>query len=148
MSSVKAVRSALLWLIAAVVLGVAEVLTLTLVLGFVAIGTLAGAGAAALGAGWLVQTVAALGTSALLLVAVRPVVRRHQHPGHQVLTGAEAMRGLTGIVTVPVGTGRGQINLRGERWAAVAAYEGPELAVGASVTVLRVDGATVVVAPV
>ena len=65
------------WLVAAVVLGVLEVTTLTLVLGFFAGGALAAALVAALGGPVVLQIVSFLVVSLALLGLIRPVVRTH-----------------------------------------------------------------------
>lgn len=59
---------------------------------------------------------------------------------------AEAMIGLRGEALGPMAPG-GRVCVRGENWAARLADEGVELDAGTAVTVLAVEGLTLVVTP-
>lgn len=87
----------------------------------------------ALGVVGLVALVVALGLGVALTQAQR----------RRVLTGAEGMVGLPGVVTVG-GSGAGRVRVQGEDWA--ASWQGT-LEPGAPVRVLKVDGPTLLVEP-
>lgn len=133
-----------LWLLAAAGLLVAEVLTLTLVLGALAAAALVAAGLAALDVAVAGQVggfaVAAAGFSA---AAVPVLKRRRTQP--QSLTGVAALVGRTALVTAEVTAEGGRVTLGGESWAARPLDATRTLAGGQSVTVASVDGATLVV---
>ncbi len=86
--------------------------------------------------------------SGLLLVAARPPLLaylRSRVP--QIATGTAALVGAEGEVLVAVSREGGRVKLAGEVWTARSATGGLPLEVGSSVRVVRIDGATAVVAP-
>ena len=85
--------SAIVWLVAAVLLGILEVMSLDFVLIMLAAGALAGAGAAALGAPLIVQVGAAAGVAVIGIFAVRPIALQHLRSGPSALTGVDALIG-------------------------------------------------------
>ncbi|MEO9323812.1 NfeD family protein [Nocardioides sp. C4-1] len=134
------------WLAAAAILGVAELMSLDLVLVMLAVGAVAGMVAALVGAPVLLQLLVAGGAAAAMLALVRPPVVKRLHTGpdlrlgHGKLVGQEAR--VTAAVT-PHETGR--VRLGGEEWSA-APYDGlSTIAVGATVEVLEIRGATALV---
>jgi membrane protein implicated in regulation of membrane protease activity len=138
----------LIWLAVALVAGTVEVLTLDLIFLMVAGGAVAAAIAAAFGAPVVVDVLVFAATSALLLVAARPPMLayvRHSVPG--TATGPAALVGSQGEVLVPVSRDGGRVKLAGEVWTARSATGGLPLEVGSQVQVVRIDGATAVVAP-
>ena len=66
------------WIVFALLLGGLEIVTLDLTFAMLAVGALAGAAAGALGAGLLVQVLAAAAVSIAMLGVVRPVALRHE----------------------------------------------------------------------
>jgi membrane protein implicated in regulation of membrane protease activity len=136
-----------LWLIAAVVLGLIEVTTLTLVVGFFAGGAIAAAIADLLGAGIPVQVAVFIVVSVASLGLIRPVIRSHLRPGIGARTGVAALVGRSAIVTERVDAHHGQIKLAGEIWTA-RPYD-PSLIIepGSSVDVMEIQGATAMVYP-
>jgi membrane protein implicated in regulation of membrane protease activity len=135
-----------IWLVVAGGLLVAELFTLTFVLGLLAAAAAVTAGAAAVGVPTAGQ-IAVFGVgSAVGYVLVRPFERQHQRrPG--ISTGTAALEGRRAIVTEAISDGTGRVKLGGESWAARALTPGTTVAIGASVVVNAVDGATVVVFP-
>lgn len=137
-----------LWLVTAAGLAGVELLTLDLM--FLMIATGAGAaGVVALAGGplWLQLAVFAA-TALLMLAAVRPVALRHLRKD----TGASASYldslpgrrvAAQGAITADAGT----LTLDGETWTARVEAGAPDAGPGAEVTVLRVEGATLVVRP-
>lgn len=136
-------------ILAGVALGV-EMLTATFYFALVAVGALAGVGAAAVGAPPLIQGIVMGAVTLLGIVFVRPFARKHfsrvpalSRTGVDALTGSEALA-LTGID----GSG-GQIKLKGEVWSA---RTDPDISTepispNSRVSVSRIDGATALVFP-
>jgi membrane protein implicated in regulation of membrane protease activity len=135
-----------LWLAAAVVLCILEVVTgVTLVFLMLAAGSLAAAATAALtGSDWLPWVVFSAG-SAAMVVFVRPVAHRHLRQPARLRSGTAALIGADAEVLAEV-TGRdGRVKLRGELWSARSYDPGSTFEVGQTVQVLAIDGATALV---
>lgn len=136
-----------LWLIVALVLGIGEVVTGGLLyLGMLAIGALAGGAASAVtGNEWIAFAV--FGATSLAMIGlVRPVARRHLVVPIESRSGAAALIGAEARVLETVDGSDGRVKLRGEVWSA-RAYDGNTVfEPGATVQVLQIDGATVLVA--
>ncbi|GAA2872684.1 NfeD family protein [Streptosporangium fragile] len=137
-----------IWLIVAVTLGVAEIFTLTMVLGMFGGAALFAALAAAIGLPVPLQMVVftvALGAG---LVVVRPVARRHlRQPPPDQRFGVQALVGRPAYVLREV-TGRdGRVQIGGEEWSARAYDETLVIPAGAVVDVIEIEGATALVYP-
>lgn len=134
------------WVVVAAICGGAEVLTLGLVLGMIALAAGAAAIVAGLGADVVWQVLTFGVATPLLLTVVRPVARRHLHVA-ETRTGVAALVGRQAVVLHQVDGHSGQVRLGGEIWSA-RAYDGmaviPE---GATVDVLSIEGATALVHP-
>jgi membrane protein implicated in regulation of membrane protease activity len=138
----------LLWLALALAAGTAEVLSLNLIFLMVAGGGLAAAVVAAVGLGISVQVVVFAVITALLLVAARPPLLayvRRSLPATAM--NAAALVGQDAKVVVEVTPSSGRVKLAGEIWSARSVAGGYPLEVGSTVQVVRIDGATAVVAP-
>ena len=138
----------LLWLALALAAGTAEVLSLNLIFLMVAGGGLAAAVVAAFGLGISVQAVVFAVITALLLVAARPPLLayvRRSLPATAM--NAAALVGQDAKVVVEVTPSSGRVKLAGEIWSARSVAGGYPLEVGSTVQVVRIDGATAVVAP-
>lgn len=141
-----------LWLVVVVVAVIAELLTLSLVFGMIAAGSLIG-GLGTWLLGWppALQVVAAAALSALLVFAIRPLLYRalvHGRP--RALTNVDALAGMSARATATFVDGTGYARLaNGETWTARLddAHEHAAVDAGARLTVVAVDGATAVVAP-
>lgn len=132
------------WLGLAVVLAVVEMLSLDLVLLMFAVGALAAAAAAGLGAPiWLTLPVFAVVSLALLFL-VRPSVVAKLHAGPTLQTGHVNLVGATAVVVEPVDERNGRVQLRGELWSARATGDAV-FDTGAEVVVTQIEGATAVV---
>lgn len=143
----------LLWLALALGAGIAEVLSLNLVFLMIAGGGVAAAVAAALGAGLPVELLVFAAVTALLLVGARPPLLRYVRQSvPATTTNTAALVGREAEVLVPVTPDGGRVRLAGEVWSAravtgVPGQSGYPLEVGSAVQVVRIDGATAVVAP-
>jgi membrane protein implicated in regulation of membrane protease activity len=137
----------LLWLAAAVLLGVVESLTLTLVFGLLAGAALAAAVAAGLGASVPIQLLAFAVTAGVGLVAVRPVAKRHLALPPVSREGSDALIGRSAVVTREVSATGGLVHLSGEDWSARPYDEDLVIPPGVRVDVFEIDGATALVHP-
>jgi membrane protein implicated in regulation of membrane protease activity len=135
-----------LWMIAAGLLAVGEMFTLGFFLGPVAIAAVLAAIVALAGGGvalqWIVFTAVA-GASVLVL---RPIARRHLRTPLQLRTGTAALIGAPALVLERVDGQGGQVKIGGEIWSARAFDEDQTFEPGTRVEVLKIDGATALVA--
>ncbi|HEY3714710.1 MAG TPA: NfeD family protein [Jatrophihabitantaceae bacterium] len=135
----------LIWVIAAGVLAGAETLSLDLVLIMCAGGAAGGAITAAAGGGAVLQVIVAIVSAALLLGVVRPVAKRHLIGIGTHQTGSAALVGKQAIVLSAVDAHDGRVRLNGAEWSARSYDRTQSLAVGETVRVMEIDGATAVV---
>ena len=138
--------AAVIWLIVALGLAGAEALT-----GDTFLLMLGGGALAAAGSSWLLDLpiwtdgAVFLAVSVLLLVLVRPVLRRRLTPAKSLTTGIEALQGKTALVLDRVASDEGQVKVDGQVWTARPLNEGDVFEPGERVTVMHIDGATAVV---
>ena len=135
-----------LWMIAAGLFAVGEMFTLGFFLGPVAVAAVTAAIVALAGGGvalqWIVFTVMA-GASLLVL---RPIARRHLRTPMQLRTGTAALIGCPATVLERVDGNGGQVKLQGEIWSARSFDEDQVFEPGTRVEVLKIEGATALVA--
>ena len=114
-----------IWLIVAAALGVAELLTVTLALGLLAVAAVAAAG----------------------LGVIRPIAMRHiKHPP-PLRTGVAALVGRSAIVVEEINGHSGRVRIGGEIWTSRAYDETLVIPVGAKVDVMQIEGVTALVYP-
>ena len=133
------------WTALAILLGVAELLSLDLVLLMLAVGAGAGILTALLGLPVAVQVLAAIGTSIAMLALVRPSMVKRMHGGPELVMGHDALVGKQGVVVSRVTADSGQVRIAGELWSARAYDETTVIEEGARVDVFQIDGATALV---
>lgn len=135
----------MLWLIAAGVLAIAEMLSLDLALIMCAGAALVAAGSGGLGAPaalqFIVFAVSALG----LLFVVRPAAKRHLTSTHTAVSGIDTLIGKDAVVLNTVDAHEGLVKLLGERWTARSYDPTQVLEVGRTVKVMEIRGAIAVV---
>ena len=136
-----------IWLIVAVVLGVAEILTTTLAFGLVAIAALVGAIAAGAGGDVPIQLGAVILASAAGLGIVRPIAVRHIKQPLVLRTGTAALVGRTALVLEEVSAYSGRVRIGGEEWSARPYDETLVLKAGSTVDVIKIEGASALVYP-
>ena len=132
--------AAILWLILMVVFLAAEAATVTMVsLWFAAGALVAMLVSLASGAPWL-QITAFLVVSVLLLIALRPMVRKFVTP-KLTATNIDSVIGSTGLVTAAIDnvTAAGQVKLGAMYWTA-RSTTGEPIPEGAMVRVDRIEG--------
>ena len=134
-----------LWMIAAGVLAVGEIVSLSFFMGPVAVAAIAAAIAAAVGGGLAVQIVVFIVTSIASIGVLRPIARRHLKTPSQLRTGTQALVGRQAEVLERVDRRGGQIKLAGEVWTARSYDEDDVLEVGTQAHVMKIDGATALV---
>jgi membrane protein implicated in regulation of membrane protease activity len=136
----------LLWLIAAGLFAAGEVVSLDLVLLMFAGGALAGMTVALVGGATVLQLVAFIAISGVLLALVRPVAQRHLTERTPLqLDGVDSLIGRTAKVTRDIDFSGGRIRMGADEWSARTQHSGENFAVGDTVRILQVDGATAVV---
>lgn len=142
----------IVWLILILVCVTIELLTLEFTFLMVAFGSVAGLGTDLLGWEWWAQILVAAAVSVLLILTIRPVMLRYMRRGSDPTpSNVAALLGMSGHVVSSVSETTGLVKLaNGETWTARLAPDADEQVVGAgaSVRVVLVDGATVVIVPV
>ena len=139
----------LIWFLAAIALLVSEMFTAGFWLACLAVGA-AVAGVVALipGLGPAVQGLVFAASSLLSIAALRPRLMHSFQlgPGTDLRTGVDALLGKTGIVTerIEPSTGTGRVKVEGEDWRG-ASSDATVLEPGTRVTVIQVDGTTLMV---
>ncbi|OLB25880.1 MAG: hypothetical protein AUH17_00870 [Actinobacteria bacterium 13_2_20CM_68_14] len=135
-----------LWLIAAVLLAIGELLTPGLFfLGPVALAAVGAAVTAGIGGGILLQLIVFIAVSVASLAFLRPIARRHIHMPALTRTGTAALVGTKAVVLQRVDANGGRVRIGGEEWSARAYFEGQTLDPGARVEVAKIEGATALV---
>ena len=134
------------WMIAAGVLAVGEMATVSFFLGPIAVAAVLSAIVALAGVGlagqWIVFIIGSLGS----LLVLRPIARRHLRTPSQIRTGAAALVGASAIVLERVDDRGGQVKLGGEIWSARSYDEDRAFEPGTRVEVMKIEGATALVA--
>jgi membrane protein implicated in regulation of membrane protease activity len=134
------------WLVAAVVLALGELLTPGLfILGPIAIAALVAMLVAAAGGGWVAQVVVFIGCSIASVAFLRPIARRHLHVPRAIRTGTAALEGAHAIVLQRVDGNGGRVRLAGEEWSARAFVPEQVMEPGTRVEVAKIEGATALV---
>jgi membrane protein implicated in regulation of membrane protease activity len=140
-----AVGAWVVWLILAGVLAAGEILSLGLVLGLVALGALLAALVAVAGGAIALQLIAFAVGSLALLGLVRPIAKAHLQTPRALKSGTAALVGARALVLERVDAHTGRVKIGGEVWSARAYDETQVIEPGASVEVLKIEGATALV---
>src|SRR5215212_7752347 len=135
-----------IWAVGAGILAAGEIFTLGFFLGPVAIAAALAAVAAALGVGVELQVAIFAIASAASLAFIRPVAKRHMRTPGRLRTGTAALIGARAVVLERVDGDRGQVKIGGEIWTARAYDETEVYEPGARVDVMKIEGATALVA--
>ena len=139
--------AAILWLILMVVFLVVEGSTVTLVSLWFAAGALAAMLASLLGGALWLQILLFLAVSAVLLTALRPMVKKHLNP-KLTATNVDSVIGSTGLVTAAIDnvSAAGQVKLGAMVWTA-RSTDGTPISVGTLVKVDKIEGVKAFVSP-
>jgi membrane protein implicated in regulation of membrane protease activity len=139
----------LIWLVAALVLGVGEMHAQGFVLAPLALGALGAAGAGLVGLGAAVSVLVFLVLSMGVLRLLRPLALSHQHRPRTLRTGAAALVGQSAVVVERIANdeGVGSVRIDGEIWTARSFDDGAVIGAGETVEVVAIRGATALVIP-
>ena len=136
------------WTVSLIAFIVVEAVTVTLVSAWFAAGSLAAMICAALGGEIWLQAVLFFAVSAVMLILLRPMARKHFTP-KLTKTNVDAVIGTTGKVTIRIDNdaATGQVKLGAMEWTARSA-DGSVIEEGAMITVEKIEGVKVYVSPV
>jgi len=137
----------IIWLIAAGLLGVAEVLTTTLAFGLIALAAAVGAIAAVAGGSVPVEFAAFVVAAGAGLGVIRPIGMRHIRQPPPLRSGTAALVGKKALVLDEVSAHTGRVQIGGEEWSARPYDETLVIPAGTTVDVLEIEGATALVYP-
>ena len=135
-----------LWTIAAAALAAGEIFTLGFFLGPIAIAAALSAIVAAIGLPVEVQVAVFAVASVGSLAFIRPIAKRHMKTPARLRSGTAALIGTRATVLERVDSEHGQVKIGGEIWTARAYDEDEVFEPGARVDVMKIDGATALVA--
>lgn len=133
------------WMIAAGVLAVGEMLSLSFFLGPIAVAAVAAGLVALAGAGLALQLLVFIVASVASLAVLRPIARRHTRTPAQIRTGTAALVGASAVALERVDADGGAVKLAGEVWTARAFDEDEVIEPGRRVQVIQIEGATAIV---
>ena len=138
----------LIWFLIAIGLLVGEMFTAGFWLACLAVGAaVAGVVGLVPGLGFVTQGIAFAVSSVISMAGLRPKLMHllQLGPGTDLRTGVDALLGKTGIVTERIGPGRpGRVKVEGEDWRG-ASSDAEVIEPGTQVTVIQVDGTTLMV---
>ena len=136
----------LVWIVAAVLLAVGEIVTPGLFfLGPVALAAAVTAVVAAVGAPVWLQLLLFAGGSAASLAVLRPLARKHLRMPAALRTGTAALEGTHGVVLQRVDQESGRVRIGGEEWSARAFMPDQVIEPGTRVEIVKIEGATALV---
>ena len=137
----------IIWLIAAVVFGVGEIVTLGFFLAPFAGGALIAALVTGLGAGTFAGWAVFLVVSVILLAALRPLARSHRRLPPLLRTGTASLVGKSAMVVERIANdeGVGCVKIDGEVWTARSYDDDEVIEAGKRVQVVEIKGATALV---
>lgn len=137
----------IVWLIAAVVLGIGEIFTFTAVLGLLGGAALITSGAAALGLPLPLQILLFAVSAGGGLMLIRPLARQQRSAALLQPFGVDALVGRSARAVTDITADAGTIRLNGEVWTARSFDQDVMILAGTTVNVIHIDGATAVVYP-
>jgi membrane protein implicated in regulation of membrane protease activity len=136
----------IIWLVAGVLLAIAELFTLDFVLIMLAAGAFAAALAGVADVSIPIQVLVFALVSAAGLGAVRPAIKRRLHRGAEpAVMGVDAIEGAEATVVEQIAEGRGMVKIGGELWSARPYDVTQVIEAGVQVRVVEVRGATALV---
>jgi len=135
------------WLVAALLLFVAEVLAPGFWLLSVAVGCVVAGAVSLVVPGVLAPALSFAAGTLLSLAGIRPFLLRRLHPpGREIKTNVDALVGRVGVVSerIDPATGRGRVVVEGEDWRGTSLMD-TVIEPGTRVMVVRVEGTTLYV---
>ena len=139
----------IIWLGLVILLGFLEALTVTLTSIWFAVGALAAMAVALFGGALWVQILVFAVVSLICVLALRPLAKTRLGGAKKVATNADRIIGQKAMVTEPIDNvaGTGAVSIGGTVWTARSDSAKP-IAAGSVVSILRIEGVKVLVAPV
>jgi membrane protein implicated in regulation of membrane protease activity len=137
-----------LWLSLAFLLGIAEIMSLDLVLIMLAVGALGGAAVALVAPSlWWLQILAAIAVSLSMLLLLRPTLlaKVRSMPGYRSST--DKMIGSSGVAISQIDKSGGEIKVDGQSWTARPYSSDVVIEQGTEIEVYEIDGVIAVVYP-
>jgi len=137
-----------IWLSLAFLLGIAEIMSLDLVLIMLAVGALAGAAVAVVAPTlWWLQILVAAGISVMMLLLLRPTLlaKVRNMPGYR--SSADKMVGSSGMAISQIDKSGGEIKVDGQSWSARPYSSDVVIEQGTEIEVYEIDGVIAVVYP-
>lgn len=135
-----------IWVVAAVVLLIAEATTSAFIAIYFGLAAIAAAAVALTGVGLVVQLITFAALSVGSLTITRPALKRAIGSTHLHRTGVDAMQGRIGVVTRSIGELEpGLVKIGGETWTARSFYDEEPIAEGSRVEVIKIEGVTALV---
>jgi len=134
------------WVIVAAAFAVGEIFTLGFFLGPIAVAAAIAAIVAATGVAVEVQFAVFVVCSLASILFLRPIALRHTRTQGTLRTGAAALIGQRAVVLERVDADHGQVKIGGEVWTARPYDESDVFEPGTRVDVMKIDGATALVA--
>jgi membrane protein implicated in regulation of membrane protease activity len=137
-----------IWVVAAVVLLIAEATTSAFIAIYFGLAAIAAAAVALTGLGVVVQLITFAALSVGSLTLTRPALKRAIGSTALHRTGVDAMQGRIGVVTRAIGElESGLVKVGGETWTARSFYDEEPIAEGSRVEVIKIEGVTALVVP-
>jgi membrane protein implicated in regulation of membrane protease activity len=137
-----------IWVVAAVVLLIAEATTSAFIAIYFGLAAIAAAAVALTGMGVVVQLITFAALSVGSLTLTRPALKRAIGSTALHRTGVDAMQGRIGVVTRAIGElESGLVKVGGETWTARSFYDEEPIAEGSRVEVIKIEGVTALVVP-
>lgn len=136
-----------IWLIVAMALGIAELLSLTLNLALIAAAAIVATLVAAIGLPMGFQVAAFALTGVLLVLFVRPIAMKQLKEPPVMRMGISALIGKDALALTDVTRSTGRVRIGGEEWSARPYDPSLVIPAGATVEVLAIEGATALVHP-
>lgn len=135
-----------LWLVLFLVLAAVEMITLDLFFIMLAAGALAALASSFLGLVFFGQVIVFCVVALLMVLLVRPVALRHLNRGpREQRTNVDRLIDEPAFTLDTVSASAGMVKIGGDTWSARSS-DGSEIAAGERVAVVRIEGATAVVA--
>src|SRR5512134_3291820 len=130
------------WMIAAGVLAVGEIATVSFFLGPIAVAAVLAAVVAVAGAGLAAQWIVFIAAAVASLAILRPIARRHIRMPARIRTGTAALVGSRAVVLERVDADSGKVKIGGEVWSARTYDEDGVIEPCTRAQVMKIDGAT------
>lgn len=137
------------WLIAAGIFFIAEIITTGFLVFWLGIAALITMCVSFFIPDIIIQTVVFIISSAILILATKPLIKKFVHNGKNVKTNVFSIIGKKALVIKDIDSinGTGQIKVDGEVWSAEG-ENGSNIEKGTEVKILKIDGVRAIVTPI